>query len=134
MGLTIEISFNVSKNANVTQLKQYLSNLAKKYNAISHYFIHEIEGHNTIVERNDCIHVVEFSTSKNEVLNYIKTIMQLKNIKIDSIYHDRKGINLIYASKNYLSMMSINRNPINKPITKPITKTNLLQLVADTMA
>ena len=66
MGLTIEISFSVSKNANVTQLKQYLSDLAKKYNARSNYFIHEIEGHNTIVERNDCIHVVEFQWHKEQ--------------------------------------------------------------------
>ena len=127
MGLTIEVSFCVCKNTNVTQFKEYLSSLATKCNAISHYFIHEIDGHNTTIDRNDCIHVVEFQTTQTKILNYIKTIMQNRNLKIDSIYEDKKGIDLIYASKKYLSTMSIHGF---KP-SKPIPKTDLLQLVAN---
>lgn len=126
MGLTIEVSFCIYKNPNITQFKQYLSSLATKYNAISHYFIHEIDRHNTTIDRNDCIHVVEFQTTQIKILDYIKTIMQNRNVKIDSIYQDKKRIDLIYASKKYLSTMSVYGF---KPI-KPISKTNLLQLVA----
>ena len=39
MGLTIELSFSISKLSNVTQFKQLLSDLAEKYNSISNYFM-----------------------------------------------------------------------------------------------
>lgn len=122
MGLTIEISFDISKHSNITEQKKYLSNLAYQYNCISDYFIHEIEGHNTTIDRNDCIHVVEFIPSEN-IKNYLKEILQQK-IKVDSIYSDDEDIRLIYASKNYLSNMSINSRSY-----KP-TNTNLLNLIS----
>jgi hypothetical protein len=130
MGLTIELSFSVTHNTNVTQFKQYLTDLAKKYNNISSYFIHEIEGHSTTIDRNDCIQVVEFSLDCKNILNYIKNIMRVKSIKIDSIYLDRKGINLIYASKNYHATMSVNENSI---FNKPINKTKLFELITKSM-
>ena len=130
MGLTIELSFSISKLSSVTQFKQILSDLAEKYNSTSNYFIHEIEGHSTTIDRNDCIHVVEFSILQENILNYIKNIMRVKKVKIDSIHTDKKGTNLIYASKKYLSMMNVNKYPV---IDKPMTENKLLELVAKTI-
>tara|TARA_Y100000389_G_C17466422_1_gene526074 strand:- start:4724 stop:5119 length:396 start_codon:yes stop_codon:yes gene_type:complete len=119
MSLIIEISFSISKLPNITQLKTILTDLAEKYNSISNYFTHEIEGHNVSIDRNDCIHIVEFSMAKEDILNYIKNVRKIKNVKIDSIYIDDNCINLIYASKKYLSTMSINKcSFLNKSITE----------------
>ena len=62
MGLTIELSVDIIKNRCVTNIKTLLSSLAEKYNSNSNYFIHEIEGHNSTVDRNDCVQVIEFET------------------------------------------------------------------------
>lgn len=129
MGLTIELSFSISKLSNVTQFKEHLSDLAEKYNSSSHYFIHEIEGHSTTIDRNDCIHHVEFPISQENILNYLKNIMRVKKVKVDCIYIDKKGTNLIYASKKYLLMMNVNKYLDNKPMTE----TKLLELVAKTI-
>jgi len=131
MGLTIELSFSITKHANITQFKQILSDVAEKYNSTSSYFIHEIEGHSRTIDRNDCIHIVEFDISQKNIVNYIKNIMRIKNVKIDSIYVDKKGINLIYASKKYLSTMSVNSSSIAH---KNITQTDIIELVTQTIA
>ena len=65
MGLTIELSFSITKHANITQFKQILSDVAEKYNSSSSYFIHEIEGHSTTIDRNDCINIVEFDNMED---------------------------------------------------------------------
>ena len=57
--------------------------------------------------------------------------MRIKNVKIDSIYVDKKGINLIYASKKYLSTMSVNSSSIAH---KNITQTDIIELVTQTIA
>ena len=56
--------------------------------------------------------------------------MRVKKVKIDSIHTDKKGTNLIYASKKYLSMMNVNKYPV---IDKPMTENKLLELVAKTI-
>ena len=129
MGLTIELSFSINKVSNVTQFKEHLSDLAENCDSSSHYFIHEIEGHSSTIDRNDCIHHVEFISSK-QILNFLKKIMQIKKVKVDCIYIDKKRLQLIYASKKYLLM---NKNSLSKPISSPnpIINSNLLQLVAN---
>ena len=99
MGLTIELSFDICKNANVTSIKRLLSTLAEKHNSETNYFIHEIEGHSTIIDRNDCVNIVEFEiTDKINIINYIKDIIRIRFIKIDCIYQEDGRINIIYSN------------------------------------
>ncbi len=86
----------------------------------------KLKVHSTTIDRNDCIQVVEFSIFQENILNYIRNIMRVKKVKIDSIYSDNRGTNLIYASKKYLSM-NVNKYPV---LNKPITESKLLELVA----
>ena len=95
MDLTIELSFDIGKN-NVTQTKSLLLNLSENCNAIISYFLHEIEGHRNIIDRNDCINIVEFG-QKEDLINYLRTIEKYRFIKIDCIYNESKEVNLIYA-------------------------------------
>ena len=135
MGLTIELSFDMCKNTKITQTKDLLSNLAEKYNASSSYFIHEIEGHGTIIDRNDCIQITEFETnlenqSHDNILNYIKHIMRLKFIKFDCIYREKGEYKLIYASKKYLSIISYNQHSKSSVDYKPKSH-NIIELVSN---
>ena len=134
MGLTIELSFSVDKNSNLTSIKQLLSNLAEKNNSNNHYFIHEIEGHHTIIDRNDCINIVEFEhTDAKNIINYIKTITKLKFLKIDCIYIEKGIVNLIYASKKYLlsTHKSSIKNPSKTSPISPISSKKIIDLVSD---
>ena len=137
MGFTIELSVDIIKNRCVTNIKTLLSSLAEKYNSTSNYFIHEIEGHNNIINRNDCVHVVEFETGisteisaeiYSNIINYIKAILQVKFIKLDTIYHDTGEINIIYASKRYSSTMSSHRKKSSKT-NQPINYNKILELI-----
>ena len=104
MTYIVELSFDLRKNKNFSEIKELLSRLAEKYNSCTHYFMHEIEGRGRIIDINDCINTVCFdNTNTINLLNYIKNINKLKFIKIDCIYSDEGGINLIYTSKKYLS-------------------------------
>ena len=90
MGFNIELSFDIVKNSNVISIKQLLSDLAEKHNSKTNYFIHEIEGHSTTIDRNDCVNIVEFEiTDKLNIIRYIKDIIKIKFIKIDCIYQEK---------------------------------------------
>ena len=127
MGLTIELSFDVTKNANVTSIKQLLSNLAEKHNSTTNYFMHEIEGHGTTIVRNDCINVVEFDSDNiKNIINYIKDIIKIKFIKIDSVYEEKGAVNIIYSGRYTHTSKYV--NPISGKYSHT-TKNNILELV-----
>ena len=129
MGLTLELSFNVCKNSNVTSIKQLLSDLSEKHNSINSYFIHEMEGHSTIIDRHDCINIIEFDELDiNNVINYIKDINRLNYIKIECIYQDEGVVNIIYASKKYL--LNANSSILNY---KPSSSNKIIELIRNTV-
>ena len=106
MGITIELSVDIAKHKNVTETKTLLASLAEKYNSSENFFLHEIEGSNSIIERNDCIHTVIFENifleeERINIINYLRHICKYKFIKIDCIYDDTKSLQIIYKSKKY---------------------------------
>lgn len=123
MGLVVEISIDIKKNNQVTEIKLFLSELAEEFNCESYYYIYETEGVNSKIERNDCIQVVEFNTpntelEKNNILNFIKKIINQKYTKLDTVYQDSGKINMIYNSANqkFNKQQGKNRSIENKPI------------------
>jgi hypothetical protein len=131
MGLVVEISIDIKKNNQVTEIKLFLSELAEEFNCESYYYIYETEGINCKIERNDCIQVVEFNTpqtelEKNNILNFIKKIINKKYTKLDTVYQDNGKVNMIYNSVNQKSdkQNTKKRSIENKPIIA-IIKENL---------
>ena len=131
MGLFVEISVDVTKNSNVSQIKLFLSELAKTHNCNSEYYIYETEGTNSKIERNECIHTVEFNIplTESERLDIIKYITKIKNIKytkLETIYKENGKIDVIYNSQK---SEFINSNGKKKYIKiKPIISEILKQL------
>ena len=126
MGFNIELSFDIVKNSNVISIKQLLSDLAEKHNSKTNYFIHEIEGHSTTIDRNDCVNIVEFEiTDKLNIIRYIKDIIKIKFIKIDCIYQEKGKINVLYASKRYL--LTVNTKSSSPLLSQSPTK--IIELV-----
>ena len=122
MGLVIEISIDIKKESQVTENKSFFSQLAEKYNCESYYYIYETDGINSIIERNVCIQVVEFNTpettlEKNNILNFIKKVINNKLTKLDTIYQDNGKINMIY---NSFKQKNINKTKDINIKTKPI--------------
>lgn len=123
MGLVVEISIDIKKNNQVTEIKLFLSELAEEFNCESYYYIYETEGINCKIERNDCVQVVEFNTpqtelEKNNILNFIKKIINQKYTKLDTVYQDNGKVNMIYNSVNQKSdkQNTKKRSIENKPI------------------
>ena len=105
MGLVIELAVDIARNNDVTNIKTLLVNLADYYDSSHHYFIHEVEGKNSRISHNECIHVVDFDYSiehmRENITKYVKAITRHKYIKIDCIYDDCGKIKILYASKRY---------------------------------
>jgi hypothetical protein len=132
MGLTIELSFDIDKNKNITQIKELLSTAAQKYYSNSDYFIHEIEGYGSIIDHNSCIHIVEFDINpidemKIYILKFLNYIIGLNPlIKVDCIHLENGKSKIIYASKKYLNITannSINYKPHSNNILKSVSHT-----------
>ena len=101
MKYIIELSFDLRKNQNVSQIKELIYSLGEKYKSERNDFIYESEGQGNEIKKNDCISIMYFENNAENFLNLIKEIKKLKIIKIDCIYSDNEKINMIYTSKKY---------------------------------
>lgn len=123
MGLVIEVAIDLNKIAGISDVKYSLSEIAYNYNCIDEYYIYETEGYKSMIERNDCIHVVEFNIpltkyEKINITNYIEKILQKKYIKLETIYKDDGKIEMIYncIKGDYSNINGKYKSVKNKPI------------------
>jgi hypothetical protein len=123
MGLVLEISIDVKKNNSITESNLFLSELAEKFDCYKEYFLYETEGYNSIIERNDCIHVIEFNNPETEkekqnILKFIEIIIKKKQTRLETIYRDTGKIDIIYncIKTNYIDMCGKQKQIKNKPI------------------
>jgi hypothetical protein len=109
-GYNIEISINMIKETNYSEVESTIQCIAKYYNCDDIYCFYEEDG--TIKNpRYHCIYVVNFLDENfNNLIKFIKYIKEYKYTHIESIY-DNNIYKLLYASSYYL-------NNIDKEISK----------------
>jgi hypothetical protein len=138
MGYNIEVSINIMKHTNVSELKREITDFALDLNCDHYYYLYEVENKNRI-PRNHIIIVVNFDDS--EIFNcahFLKTIKKMKNLHIECIYDDEIACNLLYASQYYLTtvekdkVIKYNKNKRerslsdnDKTILEPVTNINI---------
>lgn len=104
MGYNMEVSFNIFKNKNVSELECFLISLAKEYRSSLSYSTIEMDN-TTFMQRNHSVITSIFKEENiKDLIEYIKTIRKIKGIYIESIYHEDTN-ELIYASQYYLTIM-----------------------------
>ena len=60
MKYIIELSFDLRKNQNVSQIKELIYSLGEKYKSERNDFIYESEGQGNEIKKNDCISINVF--------------------------------------------------------------------------
>lgn len=106
MTYQIEISINLNKIKNLTEIKNNLLEKAEQCRLIDNYTIFEHIGENRKVFRNHCILTLIFEEHDELLSEFIKFSKNIKNINIESVGFDSGGkFNLMYASKKYLNIM-----------------------------
>jgi hypothetical protein len=103
MGYNIEISFNILKNPNTSQMEKEIISIALA-NSCNHFHnFYEMEnGH---IPRNHSIFTTHFDEHKiQNILNFLRDIKKTKGLYIESIYDDEAN-KLLYASTYYLTTM-----------------------------
>jgi len=104
MGYNIEISINIKKNPNLTEVKKIITDLALDYNCNHYYYLYEIE--NSTIPRNHCVIVVNFDDCDIfSCATFLKKIRKMKDLYIECIYEDNVACKLIYASQYYITTM-----------------------------
>lgn len=108
MGYNIEISFDISKHNNITDIKTEITNLALDYNCENYYYYNCEYDESHKFPRNHYIIAVEFNDNNIfDCSNFLKLIKKQPGIHIECIYEDENDIKckLIYASKYYLKQI-----------------------------
>ena len=109
MGYTIELSFNIWKNANVSTLKSQIETFAWNHKCDDCYFIFEMDEKHPR-ERNHCIVVIEFD--EEQIKNIVQFVNDIINNKtefyIESIHRNEtlSKNTIIHASPHYLTLMN----------------------------
>jgi hypothetical protein len=105
MTYQLELSINLNKVSNLSEIKNLLLTKAEECKLENYYTMYEYFGRNRHCYRNHC--VLNFSFVENDELlaEFINYSKKLKNISIESVGLDKGLFKLIYASKKYLNMM-----------------------------
>jgi len=123
MGYIMEMSFNILKNSNYSELKAYVISLSIDYRCESFYdYVEMGSGHNGRgfhgnIQRNHCILVTEF-TEDNILFfkDFLRIIQRMKDVYVECIYQDNVTCKLIYASPFYLKIMEKEKVEMYKKI------------------
>ena len=105
MAYQIEISVNLNKNTNLSEIKNLIIEKANNCKVEDYYTMYEHMGKNRKIYRNHCILVFMFQEHDELLAEFIRYAKKFKNISIESIGFDKGKFELIYASKKYLNMM-----------------------------
>ena len=105
MAYQIEISVNLNKNTNLSEIKNLIIEKANNCKVEDYYTMYEHMGKNRQIYRNHCVLVFMFLEHDELLAEFIRYAKKFKNISIESIGFDKGKFELIYASKKYLNMM-----------------------------
>jgi hypothetical protein len=102
MGYTIEVSFDILKHSNISELKKTIVDHALDLNCDNYYYYYDMDGM-VKIPRNHCIIAINFLEEETfNCAKFIKKIKKMPNIHIECIYEDDIACKLIYASNFYL--------------------------------
>ena len=105
MGYNIEVSINLLRHTNISEIKKEIADYALDYDCNYYYYLYEMEG-GCRIPRNHCIMVINFDD--DQIFNcasFLKLIKRIKTLHIECIYDDDIVCKLIYASQYYQTTM-----------------------------
>jgi hypothetical protein len=105
MGYNIEVSIDLLRHTNISEVKKDIADAALDYECSYYYYLYEMEGRCRI-PRNHCIMVINFAD--DQIFNcadFLKLIKKMKILHIECIYEDDIICKLIYASQYYQTTM-----------------------------
>ena len=105
MTYQMEISVNLNKVTNLSEIKSLLINKAEECKVEDYYTMFEHFGKNRHIYRNHCILTFLFTENDELLAEFINYSKKIKNISIESVGLDKGLFKLMYASKKYLNMM-----------------------------
>jgi len=105
MGYNIEISINILKHNNVSEIKSQIAEFALDLDCSYYYYLYEYEDRIKF-PRNQCIMVIHFGDEDDSnifnCVKFLRHIRKIKDLHIECIYDDDVVCRLIYASHYYL--------------------------------
>jgi hypothetical protein len=105
MGYNIEISIDMVKHPNLSEIKRDIIELAFDFLCEYYYYLYEMEG-GCKFKRNHCVIMFNFEEENIFLCSkFLKRVRQMKDLHIECIYEDTINCKLIYASRYYLTTM-----------------------------
>jgi len=105
MGYLLELSMNLNKTSNISEIKYKIITKAEECHVISYHDLYEFMGKNRNIHRNHYVLSFTFEEHVELVIHFIQYIKSLKCVNIESLGYDNVVFKLMYASKKYLNLM-----------------------------
>jgi len=105
MGYNVEVSIDLLRHTNISEIKKEIADCAIDYECNYYYYLYDMEG-GCKIPRNHCIMVINFEDA--QIFNcsiFLKLIKKMKKFHIECIYEDNIICKLIYASRYYQTIM-----------------------------
>ena len=105
MGYLLELSINLKKHPNLSEIKSKLFEKAEECKVENYYTMFEFMGENRQIYRNHCVITFNFMEHDELLAAFIIFSKKIKCVSIESLGYDNVIFKLMYASKKYLNMM-----------------------------
>ena len=105
MAYLLELSINLKKHVNLSEMKNKLFEKAEECKVERYYSVFEYMGENRQIYRNHCVLTFIFPEHDELLTAFIKFSKKFKSISVESLGYDNIIFKLMYASKKYLNMM-----------------------------
>ena len=105
MTYRLEVAFKRNHTWEATQIQNKIINLAYFFGCESYYKDFEISGKGRNIKRNTAFIIFNFPEDSNYIVNFLKSIKNVRDVCIESIGFDNIKFTLLYASKLYLNTM-----------------------------
>ncbi len=105
MPYRIELSFDMRKSRNVSEIKADVKKLAEEYACEFIYEDCEMWGHGRTINRTHFVMTLEFPEDETNVIAFIRKLKKKSGIYIELVGFDNCIFDIIYASKKYLNFM-----------------------------
>jgi len=106
MGYSVDVAINLFDTGGFTSLTSRVVGKAEENNCTDHYEMYELDGTGRRMTRHHQVLSFQFPAEKEPVIRFLRQMKEMKHVFTESVVFESGKVELLYASRHYLTMMN----------------------------
>ena len=106
MGYSVDIAINLFDTGGFSSLTSRVVGRAEENKCTDHYVTYELDGAGRQMTRHHQVLSFKFPAEQEYVIRFLRQMREMKHVFTESVVFESGKVQLLYASRHYLTMMS----------------------------